>query len=39
MKQLGCPMDCARALDDRAVSCRIALGRAVGAVLVTIRGC
>ena len=31
--QVGCSVDCARALEDRAMPCRIGPGRAVGAIL------
>lgn len=36
--QIGCPVECARALEDRAVPCRIPPGWAVGAFLGTTTG-
>ena len=36
--QIGCPVDCARPLEDSEVPCRIAPGWAVGAVLGTTTG-
>ena len=36
MGQMGCPIDCARALEDRGMPCRI--GRAVGTILGAVKG-
>lgn len=38
MGQMGFPADCARALEDHAMACRIAPDRAVGTILGAIRG-